>query len=151
MCLGRNTHPSQPDPEQHHGAVLTLGYTEPDAMPRLATFLAKPQTILLDIRYSPRSRWRPEWNQRPLIERYGVQYVHCRALGNVNYARPGEPIKLVDPEEGVRRVIRLVHNGYAVILLCACKTYERCHRKTAYDLILATLAKEDPTESEHHA
>jgi hypothetical protein len=58
----------------------------------------------------------------------------------VNYNRPGEPIKLLSPYEGARRVIRLLQSGRSLILLCACKHYERCHRKTAYDLIMAALA-----------
>lgn len=122
------------------GELLTLGYTEPDALARLDAFMERPDTGLVDIRYSPRSRWKPVFNQAALIERYGaLKYGHCKALGNVNYNKPGEPMKLSDPFMGVRMVLQLLQGGRSLILLCACKDYERCHRKTAYDLIMATL------------
>lgn len=125
----------------HYGELLTLGYTEQDAQQRLDDFMAQPDTGLVDIRYSPRSRWRPEFNQSALIERYGAaRYGHCKALGNVNYNKPGEPIKLSDPFAGVRMVTYLLQGGRSLVLLCACKDYERCHRKAAYDLIMAALA-----------
>lgn len=134
------------DQESEHaprlGELLTLGYREPDALARLDAFMARPDVGLVDIRYSPRSRWQPEFNQRALIERYGaIRYGHCRALGNVNYKRPDEPIKLLSPFEGVRMVLHLLQSGRSLILLCACQNYERCHRKTVYDLIMATLAE----------
>ena len=133
------------------GELLTLGYTEPDALQRLDTFLAQSDTGLVDIRYSPRSRWRPVFNQAALIERYGpLKYGHCRELGNVNYNKPNEPIKLSAPEEGVRWVVRLLRGGHSVMLLCACKNYEHCHRKMAYDLIMAALARDETTESEEN-
>lgn len=134
--------------DRRQGELLTLGYTEPDAMSRLDAFLAQPDTGLIDIRYSPRSRWHPKFTQAALLQRYGsLKYGHCRELGNVNYNKPGEPIKLYAPEEGVRLVIRLLQSGYSLVLLCACKEYEHCHRKTAYDLIMTTLASDETTES----
>jgi hypothetical protein len=122
------------------GELVTLGYTEPDAQQRLDAFMARPDTGLVDIRYSPRSRWKPEFNQAALIERYGtLKYGHCKALGNVNYNKPGEPIKLLSPFEGIRMVIHLLQSGRSLILLCACKNYFECHRRTAYELIINTL------------
>ena len=49
------------------GTLHTLGYTEPNAQQRLDEFLAQPHTGLVDIRYSPHSRWRPEFNQAALL------------------------------------------------------------------------------------
>lgn len=122
------------------GSLLTLGYTEPKAQERLDAFLAQPHTGLVDIRYSPRSRWRPEFNQSALIERYGaLKYGHCRELGNVNYNKPGEPIKLLEPERGIRQTISLLQNGRSLTLLCACKNYYECHRRIAYNLIITAL------------
>lgn len=118
------------------GTLETLGYMEDNAQQRLDAFLAQPHTALVDIRYSPRSRWKPAFNQRSLIERYGaIKYGHCKELGNVNYNKPNVPIKLYEPYQGAIRVARLIRSGYACILLCACKDYERCHRKVAYELI----------------
>jgi len=124
----------------HPGELLTLGYMEHDAMPRLDAFLAQPRTSLVDIRYSPRSRWRPAFNQSALIGRYGwATYRHCKSLGNVNYNKPGESIKLYAPFEGVRLVLSLLQGGHSLLLLCACKNYDRCHRKTVYDLVMSLM------------
>lgn len=123
-----------------YSGLFTMGYTEQDAQQRLDTFLAQPSTKLIDIRYSPRSRWKPEFNQSALIKRYGpLKYEHCRALGNVNYNRASEPIKLLSPDEGVQHMIDLLLSGNSLMLLCACKAYEHCHRKTAYDLVMGAL------------
>lgn len=115
--------------------LQTIGYTEPDAQARLDAFMAAPNAALVDIRYSPRSRWQPAFNQKRLIERYGDQYIHCKALGNINYNNREQGIKLADPEKGVVRVVELLQAGHAVMLLCACKDYEQCHRKVAYELV----------------
>src|SRR5512146_2013914 len=91
------------------GELVTLGYTEPDALPRLDEFMARPDTGLVDIRYSPRERGRPEFNQAALIKRYGaLKYGHCKALGNVNYNKPGEPINLYEPYQGATMVTHMV-------------------------------------------
>ncbi len=125
------------------GTLQTLGYMEDHAQQRLDDFLARPHTSLLDIRYSPRSRWHPEWNKGALLERYGaMRYGHCKELGNENYNRPGASIKLWKPEEGTRHSIRLLRQGTSLILLCACKEYERCHRKIVYELIMAELVRQ---------
>ena len=120
--------------------LFTLGYTEPDALKRLDAFLARSDAKLVDIRYSPRSRWKPEFNRGALIERFGAsKYYHVKELGNINYNKSGEPIKLAEPEKGVEQVIKLLQQEKAIMLLCACKNYYFCHRKTAYDLIIASL------------
>lgn len=127
------------DTSQTHGKLLTLGYTEPDARKRLEAFMEELDTRLIDIRYAPRSQWRPEWNKSALSEKYGLRYAHLRELGNVNYKRLDEPIELLAPEEGVRRVVRLLQQGQSVVLLCACQNYDTCHRKTVYELIMAAM------------
>lgn len=119
--------------------LTSLGYTEPDAQAKLDAFMSRPGAILVDIRLSPRSRWKPEFNQRALIAKYGSQYKHCRELGNLNYNNREQGIKLADPERGVARVIELLQSGHSVMLLCACKHYEQCHRKTAYELIMQAM------------
>lgn len=125
----------------HLGNLLTIGYTGQDAQQRLEALLAQPSTVLVDIRFKPRSRWRPEFNQAALMKRYGShKYEHCQALGNMNYNRPGEPIKIWKPEEGVQQVIRFLRQRHTVILLCACKNYFQCHRRTAYELVVAAFS-----------
>ena len=121
------------------GTLLTIGYTEPDAAQRIATFLAQPHTGLVDIRYSPRCTWDAQWDKSALQVTYGQQYVHERCFGNVNYRKKGGPIQLVNPDERLPVVVRYLMNGGSLMLLCACKDYEHCHRRTVYELVMSAV------------
>lgn len=123
--------------------LLTIGYAVPGVLDTIDAFLKNEHACLVDIRWSARSRWYPEFNKRSLEQRYGDQYTHCPALGNLNY-RPedrDQGIRIANPEVGVWRVLSLMRNGDDVMLMCACKDYERCHRKVVYDLIMTELSK----------
>ena len=123
-------------------SLLTIGYLEKDASSAIDAFLAAARTVLLDIRKRKQSRWRPQFNKSALAGRYGAQYAVCPDLGNLNY-RPEDRYKgiaLVNPDEGVRLVAHLLDSGVSVMLLCACRDYESCHRKTVYDLVMVSLA-----------
>jgi hypothetical protein len=100
--------------------------------------------MLVDIRYSPWSRWQPQWRKAVMRERYGYRYLHLKALGNVNYNKPGRPIQLLDPEKSVQAAAQFLQSGWSMMLLCACKNYETCHRKVVYDLISQALAESAP-------
>jgi uncharacterized protein (DUF488 family) len=119
----------------------TLGYAAPDAEQQLATLMADPSILLVDIRYNPRSRWRPQWNKKALQAAWGDRYRHVQALGNVNYRLPDAPIQLLDADAGIQWAGETLQAGYSLILLCACRDYERCHRKTVKELIEAALGE----------
>jgi hypothetical protein len=131
------------------GKLETIGYTEKDAVQRIEAFLAQPRTGLIDIRYSPRCRWDKQWNREALQAKYSSkQYIHLRCFGNVNYHRPGQPISLANPHEWLHNVVVALLHGSSLMLLCACKDYEQCHRKTVYDLIMREVERRQAQESE---
>ena len=121
--------------------ILTIGYTEPDAQARIDEFLADENAALVDIRLQPRSHWQPAFNKSALEARYPAQYVHVEALGNVNYKDRARGIDLLDAKRGISQLVYLIAQGYPVMLMCACKDYERCHRKVVYELIMSELDK----------
>ncbi len=123
------------------GTLETIGYAEPDAAQRIAKFLAQPRTGLIDIRYSPRCRWDAQWNKSALQAKYTRQYIHLRCFGNVNYNKPGQPIQLANPNERLASLVNFLLNDASLMLLCACKDYEHCHRKTVYDLMMLEVEK----------
>jgi hypothetical protein len=124
------------------GKLETIGYTEKDAAQRLEAFLAQPRTGLIDIRYSPRCRWDARWNKSALQAKYRTRkYIHLRCFGNINYNRPGQPISLATPREWLNNVVNALLHGSSLMLLCACKDYEQCHRKTVYDLIMGEVER----------
>lgn len=123
--------------------ILPIGYTEPDAEQRIAEFLATSKKHgLVDIRLKPRSRWYQNFNLKALDQRYGVQYGWCPELGNLNHkpADRHKGIMLKDPEAGLRKVTSLLEQGYSIMLLCACKDYEQCHRKVVHEMLIQALA-----------
>lgn len=120
--------------------LLTIGYTEPGAQERIDAFLGQSERhILCDIRFRPYSRWRPAFNHGALRERHGEQYALFLDLGNVNYQDPHGDIVLNNPDTGVRDILNLLESGRSVMLMCACKDYERCHRKVVYELVRGAL------------
>lgn len=122
------------------GRLETIGYTEKDAVQRIDAFLAQPRTGIIDIRYSPRCRWNARWNKNALLRTYGpTRYIHLKCFGNVNYNQPGQPIQLANPNERLSSVVNFLVSGASLMLLCACKNYETCHRKTVYDLLTQAL------------
>lgn len=129
--------------------ISTIGYAEPGAEERIAEFLASGEkTALVDIRKNPRSRWYPRFNQSALQACYGKRYIHLPEFGNVNYAPENRAngIVLANPSEGLRQVQRLLAHGWSIMLLCACKEYEQCHRKTVYDLIVSSINEAEARE-----
>lgn len=102
--------------------VYTIGYSgaKPQQIKALIDDLG---AILIDIRLSPRSRV-PYWNQAALVALVGPgNYIHLRALGNVNYK--GGPIQIADFESGADVIKKQVS---PVVLMCACEKPDRCHR-----------------------
>jgi uncharacterized protein (DUF488 family) len=96
------------------------------------------KAVLVDIRLSPRSRWQPAWNQSALIERWGDRYIHLPELGNLHYKPEDREkgIKLANPEQGLHDLETYVlRAGYTAVVMCACKSYETCHRHVVCELI----------------
>jgi hypothetical protein len=109
--------------------LYTLGYQgiRPEIFTNIALALSWK---VLDIRFSPRSR-NPGYSKKRLSEALGFQYTHLPALGNVNY-KSGGPIEIPDLDTGLARLRRHLH-FMPCLLLCVCKNYDTCHRKTVIE------------------
>jgi hypothetical protein len=135
---------SSPDPTQpalpffkgcdnpRPGGVYTYGYDGKNRAALIA-FLGEREGVLVDIRMTPFGS-APDWNKPELIAALGDRYVHVQALGNVNY-RTGGPIQLSDKALGVQTVEQLAAKHGAVVLMCACASYESCHRRIVAELL----------------
>ena len=102
--------------------VYTLGYSGRQ-LDEIRAMVEEKEAILFDIRFSPRSR-NPTWSEGNLRAAFGARYRHIRALGNANYR--GHSIRIQDFDAGLRAI---TESGRPVILMCACKEYEHCHRR----------------------
>lgn len=112
--------------------LFTFGYqsSKPEYLLR---YVRGIQAVLVDIRYSPRSKM-PEWGQQSLVQLVGEAfYQPLRDLGNLNFASTGA-INLANPDRGTALLAELLEQRPAIIL-CACWSWEACHRKTVADLM----------------
>lgn len=122
------------DTEIH--TIYTIGYagwTPSSVKARVEALNA----MLLDIRYSPYSK-RAEWRGDSLKALLGrARYSHIKTLGNRNYRGDG-PIVLDAPEAAVETVTRLLTQR-PVVLLCACRDADTCHRSVAAEFLSERL------------
>jgi uncharacterized protein (DUF488 family) len=111
--------------------IYTTGYTgkKPEDLKRLVERLG---ARLLDIRYSANSRV-PHWRQKALAELVGDAYYNLIVFGNRAY-QEGR-IEIVNFASGENWLFFHLkdHPEQPLILMCACKDYETCHRKVVAD------------------
>lgn len=114
------------------GTLRTFGYARPDAVAQLETLMACERTILLDIRFTPTSRWLPAWRRHALAAKYGDRYVWEQRLGNVHHKQRALGIRLAKGHrEAALEAAQRLMQGFSLILLCACKRAHGCHRSQA--------------------
>jgi len=114
--------------------LYTVGYTG-HTPTTIKAQVVQLKAHLLDIRYSPDSR-HARWHKHHLAELFGDVYHHVPELGNVNY-KNGGPVTLANYEAGFAQVTRLLPQP--IVLMCACKVYNRCHRKIVADRLTEDL------------
>lgn len=105
--------------------VFPLGYSTPGAQERIEELLSSQNTLLIDTRIKPYS-WNELWRKEALEQKYGNKY---RWAGKVlgNKALGTGRIEIADIDTGIRGLVRYLHEGYDLILLCQCKEYDKCH------------------------
>lgn len=109
--------------------IYTAGYAGGWTPAQLKATCERLGALLLDIRYVPTSR-RPEWRREALRTLLGAGgYQHEPALGNANY-KSSAPIRLAAPERALSPVARTLAQR-PVVLLCACRDWQTCHRAVA--------------------
>jgi hypothetical protein len=119
-------------PSNGIGTLRTLGYTRSDAAAQLEMLMVCERTILLDVRFTPTSRWFPAWRRHALAAKYGDRYVWEQRLGNVNHKHRALGIKLAKGHrEAAFKAAQLLMQGFSLVLLCGCKRAHTCHRSQA--------------------
>ena len=124
------------------GTLYTFGYATLGAAAELEQVMHDASVLLIDIRLRPQSRWWPVWNKQQLRARWGSRYTHEKKLGNDNYRERSLPVVLHGPapEQSIAGIAALVQHGYSIVLLCACKDYETCHRKVVAEMIQQVMS-----------
>lgn len=110
-------------------ALYTYGY-QGGSLEDLRHYIAAG-ALILDTRLVPTSP-NPLWRRASLERALGERYRWCKALGNVHF-RSGGPVQLLDPEAGLMLLAGLIRES-PVILLCACRAWQSCHRRVVAEL-----------------
>ena len=117
--------------------IYTAGYLAGWTPEALVAKAKKLEALVVDVRLVPMSR-RPEWSEVCLKQALGAAYAWIGEWGNVNY-RTGGPVLLADFEGGLAKLGRPAEN---VILLCACRNVNVCHRKVVAEKLAAEWGRE---------
>lgn len=122
--------------------LFTFGYSARD-FAEFRSQIARLDALVVDIRLSPRSRWR-EWTREHLEGALTTAYAHMGEFGNANYRSSG-PVSLIAPERGIARVEALTL-GRPLVLLCACTRRNGCHRSDVAGILRERLDLDDAGE-----
>lgn len=113
--------------------IYATGYTsrQPEELLALAV---KLNAVIADVRFSAASRV-PKWRKTEMSEFFGDIYRHVPQLGNRNY-KSGDLSKaeIEDFPKGLKFIRELLKKSN-VILLCACRRQEACHRHLLKQLL----------------
>jgi len=105
--------------------LYSVGYLNPGALDLLQERVDRG-AIVVDIRLVAGSRYRPQFSAKRLRERFGEAYLRAPELGNVNYNQAGAPIVLLNPTQGIPRLLDLLEHT-DICLLCKCQQFATCH------------------------
>jgi hypothetical protein len=118
------------------GRVATIGSHQPQAWQIVTRMVDEQGWSLVDIRYNRRS-YLEEWSGSSLRRHFRDSYHAVPELGDVNHLDPANPMQLLDPTMGPAKVGLLLEAGMDCLLVCACPTWQHCHRR-----LVATLLKQ---------
>lgn len=108
--------------------LYTIGYGNEE---KESVFTLIGTKVLVDVRSKPYSRWRPQFNMPALRSRFLDRYHGMPELGGLGDADPK------DRQQGLEKVRALLESGRDVVLLCAEKDPNKCHRKPLAEEISA--------------
>ncbi len=96
--------------------------------------------LVVDVREDPRRAYRGLYTKSYLTKRLKDKYVWIPELGNKT--RDINNIQLVDEEKGLQKLLELAKRHEHIVLLCAEKKDEDCHRSYVRNRLLQLLSKQ---------
>jgi len=105
--------------------LLTIGYGGKKPVDFFAEIEALKPDIIVDVRENPFHAFLGTYTKKGLELRLGSRYIWIKELGNTSRELPPT---LVDEAEGLKKLHALMQLHKRVVLLCAEKDEERCHR-----------------------
>jgi uncharacterized protein (DUF488 family) len=105
--------------------VLTIGYGGKKPQVFFAELEALSPDVVVDVRENPFKAFLGVYTKKGLEARLCTKYFWIRELGNSTRELPPT---LVDEEEGLRKLHALMEGRRRVVLFCAEKDENQCHR-----------------------
>ncbi len=127
--------------------MLTIGYggKMPDRF--FEELESLKADVVVDVRENPFRAFMNVYTKRELEKCLGDRYIWIRELGNKSRELP--PM-LVDEEEGLRKLRALMEKHRRIVLLCAEKDENRCHRGYIKDKIREGVFPNPPEKCSSH-
>lgn len=124
--------------KSHPARVSLIGY----GGTRPTDFFAKIEQVnpdlVVDVREDPDHAYLATYTKPQLEKRLKDKYLWIHELGNKT--RDINDIQLVDEEKGLRKLTELAKEYEHIVLLCAEKKDEDCHRSYVRDRLLQLLS-----------
>lgn len=105
--------------------ILTIGYGGKKPGDFFAELDALNPDVVVDVRENPFHAFLGVYTKKGLEARLGTRYIWIRELGNISRRLPPT---LIDEAKGFEMLRTLMLRHKRVVLLCAEKDVERCHR-----------------------
>ena len=105
--------------------IETIGYGGKKPTDFFKELEALNPDIVVDVRENPFRAYLGVYTLPHLEKKLGSKYVWIKELGNKTRLMPPT---LVDEEVGLKRLQELAENHQRIVLLCAEKLEENCHR-----------------------
>lgn len=115
--------------------LLTIGYGGKKPVDFFAELEELKPDVIVDVRENPFHAFLGAYTKKGLEMRLGSRYIWIKELGNTSRVLPPT---LVDEALGLEKLRAIMQHHNRVVLLCAEKDEERCHR----GYIKAKLQKE---------
>lgn len=122
-------------PKTHKGHIFTIGYGGLTSYEPLESYMKQHGiSLLIDIRSKPFSRRfssQVSWNKKDLEKHFGMRYTHMPGMGGLGFESGEEERKRWEKTaaKDLERIKKIVNSDTKVILMCAEKDPNRCHRK----------------------
>jgi len=105
--------------------LLTIGYGGKKPVDFFAELEELKPDVIVDVRENPFHAFLGAYTRKGLEMRLGSRYIWIKELGNTSRVLPPT---LVDEALGLEKLHALMQHHNRVVLLCAEKDEERCHR-----------------------
>lgn len=127
---------TKPRPKNRKGHIFTIGYGGLTSYEPLESLMKQHGiSLLIDIRSKPFSRWTSKgqvsWNKKNLEKHFGNRYTHMVQMGGLGFGSGEDEWKRWEKiaAEELERIKQIINTDTKVILMCAEKDPNRCHRK----------------------